>query len=193
LFGALSGTVRSAFLLVSTRTIARIWPPDYVFVGDSLIENCRWRGRLSWNPIAVVNLAIGGTVIRQIVPQVGEAKKLGAKHVLISAGINDLLLDHAPQGRIEFDFDLLLRGLGRNQHAIVTLIPYTADAALSARIDAINESIRRLAERWGLTVVDLNPFLSDNRTRKPEMTNDGVHFTDRACAIWLWKIRENLN
>ena len=191
--GALSGTVRSAFLLVCTRTIARISPPDYAFVGDSLTRDCRWLGRVTWNPIRGVNLAVGGSVIRQIAAQVGEAEKLGAKHVLIAAGINDLILDHAPKERIEFDFDLLLRGLGRNQHAIVTLIPYTSDAAYSSRIDATNELIKSLAGHRSLTVLDMNSYLSSNGTRKPEMTNDGVHFSDQACAIWSREIRKNLN
>src|SRR5262249_17454333 len=147
-------------------------------VGDSLARNCKWLGFLTWNPIGIVNLAEGGAVIRQAVPQIGEARRLGAKYVLIAAGINDLILDDAPTERIKFDFDILLRELGREQRGIVTLIPYTSDSALSSRINLANSSIRRVAEHWNIEVIDLNPELSVRGTRKQEMTSDGVHLTD---------------
>jgi lysophospholipase L1-like esterase len=143
--------------------------------------------------MSIVNLAAGGAVIRQIVPQVDEARRLGAKNVLIAAGMNDLILDKAPIERIEFDFDILLRGLGPEQRAIVTLIPYTSDSALSSRIDTANSAIRRLAERRTIEVIDLNLGLSANGTRKPDMTSDGVHLTEAACSIWREMLLRKLN
>ncbi len=189
ILGAASGTVRSAFLL----WIARIWPPTYALAGDSTTRNCRWVGRLDWNPFAIVNLAASGRVTREIVEQVRWAKKLRASTVLIAAGINDLIQDDAPNDVIAFDFDVLLRNLGPEQRAVVTLIPYTSDLALSPRIDAANRSIRLLAEQRNLAVIDLNPALSENRVRKAEMTFDGIHFTDRACAAWLDMLKKRLS
>ena len=189
ILGAASGTVRSAFLL----WIARVWPPTYALAGDSTTRNCQWIGRLAWNPFAILNLAESGRVTREIAAQVRTAKRRGAGAVLIAAGINDLIEDNAPTEIIAFDFDILLRNLGPDQRAVVTLIPYTSDVALSPRIDAANSAIRRLAERRKIAVIDLNPALSENRVRKPEMTFDGVHFTERACAAWLDLLKKQLS
>jgi lysophospholipase L1-like esterase len=189
ILGAASGAVRSAYLL----WIARVWAPAYALAGDSTTRNCQWVGRLAWNPFAILNLAESGRVTREIAAQVRTAKRRGAGAVLIAAGINDLIQDDAPTDVIAFDFDILLRSLGREQRAIVTLIPYTSDSALSPRIDAANTSIRRLAEQRNIAVIDLNPALSENRVRKPEMTFDGIHFTDRACAVWLDLLKKQLS
>lgn len=187
--GAASAEARSTFLL----WFARVWTPTYALAGDSTTRNCTWAGRLDWNPFAIANLAASGRATREIVAQVRSAKRLGAHTVLIAAGINDLLLDDAPTDVIAFNFDVLFRNLGRDQRAIVTLIPYTSDVALSSRIDAANISIRRLAEQRNIAVIDLNPALSDNRVRRPEMTFDGIHFTERACAVWLGLLKKQLS
>jgi GDSL-like Lipase/Acylhydrolase family len=191
--GSQSSTLRYAFSLVLSREVARVWAPNYALVGDSLAQNCKWQGHLTWNPIDVANLAESGAVIRQAVPQITEARRLGVKYILIAAGINDLLLDNAPTERIEFDFDILLRALGREQRGIVTLIPYTSDGALTPRINSANSSIRRLAERRSVGVIDLNPELSARGVRKSEMTSDGVHLTDAACSIWREMLLRRLN
>jgi lysophospholipase L1-like esterase len=190
---AASGTIRSAVWIVATRGIAHLVPPDYALVGDSRVLDCRWIGRLSWNPLAIVNLAVGGTVLRQIQPQVDEAKALRAKYTIIAGGINDLLIDNAPTSRIAFDFALLMRGLGENQTGVVTLIAYTADPALSQRIDEANTLLSGLAKERTLAVIDLNGVLAHDGVLKPEMTYDGRHFTDRACDVWVGMLRITLS
>jgi hypothetical protein len=50
------------------RAIAKIYRPELALIGDSLAERCSWR-KLRSTPFSVVNLARGGDVLRQIVPQ----------------------------------------------------------------------------------------------------------------------------
>jgi len=188
-----SGTIRSAVWLVATRAIARLVPPDYALVGDSRVLDCRWVGRLSRNPLAIANLAVGGTVLRQIQPQGSEAKALGAKYVIIAGGVNDLLIDNAPISQIAFDFALLLRDLGEAQAGVITLIAYTSNPALSPRIDEANAQLSRLAKGRMLATIDLNGALAQNGVLRPEMTYDGVHFTDRACVVWAAMLRDALS
>jgi hypothetical protein len=42
-------------------------------------------------------------------------------------------------------------------------------------------------------VLDLNPHVSLNGVRRAEMSDDGVHFTPRANAVWIAALREKLS
>lgn len=187
-----SGTVRSAFGLVATRTIARVWAPDYVLIGDSLTRDCDLRGRLTWNPLASVNLASGGAVMRQIAEQASEARELRGRTILIAGGINDHVIDNAGTDKIAFDFGILLQRLAPGQRGVVTLIPHVSDRAMSIRIDASNVVIRRMAESRGFSIIDLSTVLSDGGVRRPDMTTDGTHFSERACQVWADLLRKQL-
>jgi hypothetical protein len=76
-------------------------PPDIVLIGDSHAQGCSWHG-LGSGPLGAINLARRGTVIRQI-----DAVRMHPHTVIVAAGTNDLLVDHAPASRIEFDFAIL--------------------------------------------------------------------------------------
>ncbi|PWB81896.1 MAG: hypothetical protein C3F11_13795 [Methylocystaceae bacterium] len=187
-FVFLDGSLRRAFLLAIFKRLAQKYPPAYAIVGDSLATQSDWRS-LGRHPLDVINLAKGGATIKEIAGQALEARDLGARCVVIDGGLNDLLFDEAPIEQIEYDFRALLRRIGANAHAIVTLMPYVADPALAPRIDAANRVIGALAKERGFAVVDLNPRLSSHGARKSEMTDDGLHFTPLASSIWVEAVR----
>jgi hypothetical protein len=114
-----------------------IFRPDWALVGDSLAERCSWRN-LGSLPFSVVNLAKSGAVLRQMVPKAEDARRMGARTVLVNGGTNDLILDHAPVSQIAFNFAILMRALDPISRKIVTLIPYTSDPALNRKHDAAN-------------------------------------------------------
>ena len=178
----MSGTLRSAYLATIERKIAEIWPPDLALVGDSLTENCNWRWELR-KPL-VVNLAVGGTDIRDIAHQVMQASFLNPDIISIEGGINDVILEEAPIDRISYDFGFLLQRLPASQKAIITLLPFVSTQALNPRIEAVNSIIRGLAEDRRLPTIDLNPRLAPNGVRSPEMTTDGLHLSEKACRVW---------
>ena len=173
-----------------SRKWAWIWPQDYAFIGDSLTLNCSWR-RITGRPLSTIVLAEGGRTIRQITSQVSLAHSLGARHLFINAGGNDiLLLEQTDQ--IARDFDFLLRQIQGEQTAVVTLIPYLSDVAMAPSITAANAVIADLARRRGFPVIDLNPILASAGVRKPEMTNDGIHLTQQACIVWNDAVRAQI-
>ncbi|MBI1868029.1 MAG: hypothetical protein HYS06_07020 [Methylocystis sp.] len=192
LFVVMNGALRAALMLALSRKIARIVPPNYAIVGDSLATQCAWRRQLARHPFAVVNLACGGATIKEIAGQVAQANALGAQCIMINGGLNDLLFDQAPIEQIEYDFKAVLRRIGADRRAVVTLVPHVADPAYGARIDQANRSLRALAEQRGFAVVDLNPLIAAHGARRPEMTNDGLHFTPLACAIWIDAVKREL-
>ena len=187
---ALSESLRSAYMSFMSRKWAWIWPQDYAFIGDSLTLNCSWR-RITGRPLSTIVLAEGGRTIRQITSQVWLAHSLGARHLFINAGGNDiLLLEQTDQ--IARDFDFLLRQIQGEQTAVVTLIPYVSDVAMAPSITAANAVIADLARRRGFPVIDLNPILASDGVRRPEMTNDGIHLTQQACIVWNDAVRAQI-
>jgi hypothetical protein len=188
----LSGSLRSAFLLTIYRQVAWIWPHEYASIGDSLINHCSWRLLLE-KPFSTVDLAEGGQGISGVTQQIVQSQEVGAKYLFIATGINDIILEHTPIDQITYNFTLVLRKIGPDQKAVVTLIPYVSDPAFSPAIREANIAIRSLAENRGLAVIDLNPDIAQNGVRKPEMTTDGVHFSPQACSVWIAAIRAKIN
>jgi hypothetical protein len=185
LFALLSSeTVRASAELVAQRAIARIYRPELVLIGDSLVERCSWH-KLRSGPFTVVNLAKGGTVLRQIVTQADDARLMGARTVLVSGGTNDLIVDRAPASQIAFNFAILMRALDRIPRKIVTLVPYTSNPALNQNHDAANAEIRRIATEMNAEVIDINAATAQDGLLKPDMTDDGLHFNSRGCEAWL--------
>ena len=77
-------------------------------------------------------------------------------------------------------------------------MPHTSDKAeisrrgRKIRIDAANAAMAELCRRHAVAVLDLNPIVSRGGVRRPEMTEDGLHFTRRANALWLKALRPML-
>lgn len=183
-----SETVRAAAKLAAQRAIAKIYPPELALIGDSLAERCSWHG-LGSGPFAVVNLATGGAVLRQMVPQADDARRMGAPTVVVSGGTNDLVIDRAPASVVAFNFAILMRALEQVPRKIVTLVPYTSNPALNQNHDAANTELRRIAAEMNADVIDINAATAQDGLLKPEMTDDGLHFNSRGCAAWLAAVR----
>jgi hypothetical protein len=187
-FALIDGSVRRVFRLALLKRLGRRFAPTYAVLGDSLAAQCDWRP-LGRSLFDVIDLSVGGATIKEIAGQALQAEAIGAKRLVIDGGLNDLLFDGATTEEIAHDVRALLRRIGPETKAIVTLMPYVGDGAPSARIDAGNRVFRALAESRGFSVLDLNPLISSDGVRKPEMTNDGLHFTPLACAIWVEQVR----
>ena len=190
--GLMSGRIRSSIPILIDSQVARAWPFTYVVVGDSLAAECPWKWTFGLSPVAVANLAVGGSDLRQITHQLDQAHHFRPQVVLISGGGNDLLNYEAPLHAIRYDFALLLRHLGKEQKAVVTLIPYISDRNFADRITAANEVIAELSLQRGIQVIDVNPALSVDGVRRPEMTTDGIHFSALACRAWITAVKSRL-
>jgi hypothetical protein len=140
---------------------------------------------LGLSPVAVANLAAAGSDLRRVTRQIELAHDLRPQIMLISGGINDLINYEAPLDEIRYDFALLLRRLGKEQKSVVTLIPYISDRNFTNRITAANNVIAELSLQRGIPVVDINPSLSVDGVRRPEMTTDGIHLSALACRMTL--------
>lgn len=184
-----NGDMRRVLRLALGQKIALVYPPQFVIVGDSLGDRCPW-SELAGRPFAAYNLAAGGATIKEIAGQIPRTYLIRAEYLLVDGGLNDILFDDAPLDQFEYDFKALMRRVDNGKTPVVTLMPYVADPKMTERIDAGNAVIRRLcAARRGCVAVDLNPLVSAGGVRRPEMTDDGIHFSDRANAVWIEAVR----
>jgi lysophospholipase L1-like esterase len=182
-FGRADKQTRDALRLSAARN-QRWLAPRIIVVGDSLAAGCPF-GALSRRPLGVLNLAKGGATLKDIAGQLDRARGIAARYVIIDGGLNDILFFDATLEQIEEDFRGLLRRLGGGATAIYTLMPYVTDASYAAQIDAANRKVAALCAEHGVATLDLNPELSVDGARRPEMTDDGLHFSTRANDAWL--------
>jgi hypothetical protein len=161
-------------------------------VGDSLAAGCPF-SELSRHPFDVMNLAKGGARLAHIAAQLERAQRSRARRFIIDGGLNDLLGGAAPIRDIERDFRGLLQVLDPGAPAIFTLMPYIAESAVAPRINAANAMMAELCRERGIEVLDLNPHVSLNGARRAEMSDDGLHFTPRANAVWIAALRDKFS
>ncbi len=186
-FALVDRGARDAMLLSLARN-QRWFAPRIIVVGDSLAACCPF-GKLSWRPLGVLSLAKGGATLEEIGGQITRARGIAARYVIIDGGLNDILFHDAPREQIERDFRALLRRLDDGARAIFTLMPHVADPARSERIEAVNRRMAALCAEHGVAVLDLNPEVSAGGVRRPEMTDDGLHFSARANEAWIAAVR----
>ncbi len=186
-FALVDRGARDAMLLSLARN-QRWFAPRIIVVGDSLAACCPF-GKLSWRPLGVLSLAKGGATLEEIGGQITRARGIAARYVIIDGGLNDILFHDAPREQIERDFRALLRRLDDGARAIFTLMPHVADPARSERIEAANRRMAALCAEHGVAVLDLNPEVSAGGDRRPEMTDDGLHFSARANEAWIAAVR----
>jgi len=187
-FALVDRDARDAMLLSLARN-QRWTAPRVIVVGDSLAACCPF-AKLSWRPLGVLTLAKGGATLKEIGGQILRARGIAARHVIIDGGLNDILFHDAPPEQIEHDFRALLRRLDDGATAIFTLMPHVADPAYSEQIEAANRRMAALCAEHGVAVLDLNPELSTDGVRRPEMTDDGLHFSPRANEAWIAAVKQ---
>jgi lysophospholipase L1-like esterase len=168
------------------RRLARV-----VIAGDSLAACCPF-WRLSARPLATLNLARGGARLADVAAQLRAAPRRATLRFVFNGGLNDLLGAGASTASIERDFRETLDALPSPAQTIFTLMPHVSDPAKAPRIDAANAAMAELCRRRSVAVLDLNPIVSLGGARLPEMTDDGLHFTRRANALWLEALRPML-
>ena len=172
-------TLRAGYVGLLAHWRAKVQPPRYVFIGDSITAG-RGAGLDS------INLGESGLLTFQIVDRATTAMKYHPDAIVVMAGTNDALRDIDP-GKLMAEWDRLFTVAG-NIPVIVTLAPMTANAAFNEKILAIDEIARTAALEHSARIVDLNPELAPAGTLEPRYTVDGVHLTPAAYAVWTAKI-----
>jgi lysophospholipase L1-like esterase len=162
-----------------------------VLIGDSLtVGGGNWDWRLGrWD---TRNLGGNGYVVQHVY---GVAREQIIKRnpkpecCLVMVGINDLALGFDVE-TVKQNYKMLLDMLRQaNVPTVIELTLYRKAGTLSDKVDNLNAFLTDYAKKHNMTVLDLNPKLSENRKLKNEYTTDGVHLTKDAYAIWGEEIK----
>jgi lysophospholipase L1-like esterase len=163
-----------------------------LFVGDSLTAQAGvWGWKLGrWWPDSQ-NHAVSGADIYLIRAIAGEmVPALQPECVVVMGGINDLGRDHEP-GRVLADYtDLLavIRATGSVKHVIVLSTLYRRDDKYTPGVRFLNDGLRELCEREGLTFLDLRPDLCTNDRLNAEFAAGMVHLNAEGYRVWAEKL-----
>ena len=175
---AINPTLRAGYVGLLAHWRAKVQPPRYVFIGDSITAGMG-------ASLDSINLGESGLLTFQIVDRATTAMKYHPDAIVVMAGTNDAM--HGDLDRLPAEWDRLFTVAG-NIPVIVTLAPMTANAAFNEKILAIDEIARTAALEHSARIVDLSPELAPAGTLEPRYTVDGVHLTPAAYAVWTAKI-----
>jgi lysophospholipase L1-like esterase len=171
------------------RASALVASPDYVFIGDSLTKSGGlWGRRLGGGFRMALNLAQNGANTSAVADQAKRAAGYRPRRIVVMAGTND-----APQptdaAALREAWRRLFAAIGTTP-AIVFLPPRSAHPVLNNNLRDIDPIVREAAAQAGACLRDLNGTLAPNGVLAPEYTTDGVHFTEKAYAVWVAGIAE---
>ena len=121
-----------------------------------------------------------------------------ATDVFLMIGINDLNSGRTPEvmeeGYREL-FGRLKAGGPRVRLHVQSVLPTRGDhAGRNPAVLDVNVRLKRLTEEFGFHYVDLHtPMTDSNGELKAEFTNDGLHLTEPAYAIWREEVERTLS
>ena len=162
---------------------------DVVFFGDSITAQGNFDELFP--ELRVVNLGVYGDTLEDLLRRVPKVRAADPAKIFLLGGINSL----GPLSVEEClrQYDELLAALRAACPAaelyVESVLPVGAEFDLypggaNDLVRAFNESLKALAERYGLTWVELYALYEKDGALDPALTVDGVHLTAAAYGPW---------
>lgn len=175
---------------------------DIIMLGNSLTDGAEWNELLG-NP-NVKNRGIIGDIVQGYVERMEPILKGQPRKIFIMGGVNDI--SHAVSGdsigrAIEKLVVMIKQRCPSTKIYLQSLLPFNNEVRMwknlkdreQVVVDA-NRAIRAVAQRQGVTFIDLYPLFNDGTGRlKAEYTNDGLHLMGPAYLIWRDAIAPYVN
>lgn len=165
-----------------------------VLLGDSLTANGKdWNPRLGRRDVR--NAGQGGYLTGQMLWMLDTCVVAARPEIcFVLTGINDLFNDIPPATVFANQRQIVTRLIAGGVRPVVQSVLFVHDnAALNARIGALNAQLREWCAANGIDWLDLNPALADANGLKREYTTDGTHLTEQGYAIWSGQLRHYLD
>ena len=168
-----------------------------VMLGNSITERGAWDELLGRDD--VLNRGIGGDCVSGMTARINPIVMGRPRKIFIMAGVNDLVFSSITVEHLLVQYGRLLDRIRevspRTKIYVQSLLPlneamnerYFKDK--NARITAFNEALRRLAERRGLTYIDIHSRMSHDGALPARYTVDGIHLSAEGYAVWCEVLR----
>lgn len=145
------------------------------------------------------NFGIPGDSIKDVYYRRNMVYKVNPKKLFLMIGINSLLGLDEDIDLCAFQYEVLIKDfkihLPTTQIYIESVLPTSnayGERVSNNAINAFNEKLKALVEKYNLTYIDLHSLYKDEEGLKISCTQDGVHLTPAAYSIWYEKIKEYL-
>ena len=160
-----------------------------VFLGDSITEYGQWEELL--NHPKVKNRGIAGDTTWGLLRRLKSITSTEPKAIFLMIGINDFLFTDKQE--IVKNYTEIIQQIKtetpNSKLFIQSILPVNSEVKKTVfnnqEIVSLNKSIQQLAQKEGLTYLDIHQqLLSKDGILKAEFTADGVHINGTAYMIW---------
>lgn len=168
-------------------------PDDIIFLGNSITEHTHWNELLGRSDVR--NRGIGGDITFGVLERLDEVIEGRPARVFILIGINDIsrnIPDEVILKNYQKIIDRIQEGTPRTEIYFQTLLPvnntftrYKNHYNKDGHIHAVNEGLKKIAAREGITLIDLHPhFLDDEGRLDKRYTLEGLHLNAAGYRLW---------
>jgi lysophospholipase L1-like esterase len=169
---------------------------DILFLGDSLVEYFDWQEAFPVH--RVVNLGVSGESVEGLLSRIRQItrKHTTADIVFIMTGINNVAMDDvAFLDSYRTIIEQLSAAYPQAQIFIHSLLPTLADFMPALSINHVNQSLKELAQRTGVSYLDIHRFFigPDSVPIKTYFVDDGIHLSGKGYAVWFKVLETILN
>lgn len=172
---------------------------DLVFLGNSISSYTNW-SELLRNPDAR-NRGIPGDITFGVLQRLDDIIRGRPARVFILIGINDIGRN-IPDSLILKNYELIIqrlkKGTPKTKIYFHTLLPVNnsfkpalAHFNKDEHIITVNEGLKKIAEKEGVTLIDLyTKFSDENHQLIKEYSFDGLHLNHKGYELWARILKE---
>ncbi len=175
---------------------------DIIFLGNSITDGGNFEEL--FNREDVKNRGIRSDIIPGVQKRLDQVLKGHPKKIFLLIGINDVshgLSVEKLAGRYETLVNEIIRRSPETKLYLQSIMPINNDYGVyknlkgkESTIVEFNKRIKEIAEKNGLTYIDLWQFLADkNGKLNRRYTNDGLHLTGPGYKSWTNGIKQYLD
>lgn len=174
---------------------------DIVFLGNSITDGGEFQELFGMDN--VLNRGIRSDRIQGVRKRLDQVTSGHPKKIFLLIGINDVADSRNTAASIASNYEVLVKEIREKspetQLYIQSVMPINNDfrryKSLIGRekiIPALNEKLKKIADDYNCTYIDLWPALADSATGKMQkkFTNDGLHLTGAGYRAWTDTVRK---
>jgi lysophospholipase L1-like esterase len=175
--------------------ISRLTRTTIVMLGNSMTYNAHWDELLGRSD--VVNRGIPNDISTGYLHRLDYVFRLSPRICFIEGGVNDVYANFTAD---EICTNIISIVDSLQTHGIVPVLNTTLYVAKlwnlaeekNREITKLNLLLSEAATARNLTIIDLNPLVSEHEYLKDEMTYDGLHINAKGYSLWVQKVNDIL-
>jgi lysophospholipase L1-like esterase len=170
---------------------------DIVFIGDSLTRGENFQEYFPNKKI--INLGISGDSLSGISKRAFIISELTPEMIFVEGGVNSLGSNSVDSLAAQYE-SMIAEIIANNpgdEVFIQSILPISnknqTGGLTNENIVKLNAKLQEIAERQGVTYIDVYSVYVLNGEMNPEYTKDGVHLKDEYKYLWLDVLAEYVN